>query len=94
MSVVWDEPYAIGRISTGIEVRCLQGNGINKDTIVQNIPELAKTKFLIRSEKGTIFAASVSELWYIRLVDIPTQRQNLLPQKKYQLAIELTVIKF
>ncbi|XP_055904894.1 vam6/Vps39-like protein [Eupeodes corollae] len=92
LDLVWDEPFAIGRIANGVEVRCLESSCINKDTLVQSIPELGKVKFLIRSGKGTIFAAAISELWYIQLVDIPTQRQNLLQQKKFQLAIELTNI--
>lgn len=91
LAIVWDEPFVVGRVSNGIEVRCLEANSINKDTLVQTIPELSKTKYLVRSGRGTIFAAAISELWCIRLVDITTQRQQLLQQKKFQLAIELTV---
>lgn len=91
LDLVWDEPFAVGRVSNAIEVRCLEGNGINKDTLVQSIPELSKTRHLVRSCRGTIFAAAISELWCIRMVDISVQRQQLLQQKKFQLAIELTV---
>lgn len=90
LDLVWDEPFAIGRIANGVEVRCLESSGLNKDTLVQSIPELGKVKFMVRSGKGTIFAAAISEVWFIQLVDIPTQRQSLLQQKKFQLAIELT----
>ncbi|XP_037947874.1 vam6/Vps39-like protein [Teleopsis dalmanni] len=92
LDLVWDEPYVIGRVSNGIEIRSLETNSINKDTLVQTIPELNKTKFLVRSGSGTIFAAATSELWCIRLVDIAIQRQQLLQQKKFQLAIDLTSI--
>ncbi|KAM7360062.1 vacuolar protein sorting 39 [Cochliomyia hominivorax] len=92
LGLVWDEPYVVGRVANGLEVRCLESNGIDKDTLVQTIPELNKTKHLIRSAKGIIFAAAISELWCIRLEDIATQRQQLLQQKKFQLAIELTNI--
>ncbi|XP_068156071.1 vam6/Vps39-like protein [Drosophila tropicalis] len=88
LGLVWDEPYVVGRTQSAVEVRSLVG----KDTLVQTIPELQKSKFLVRSQGGTIFAAATSELWCIRLVDIPTQRAQLLHQKKYQLAIELTEI--
>ncbi|KAI8045055.1 vam6/Vps39-like protein [Drosophila gunungcola] len=88
LDLVWDEPYAVGRVNNAIEVRSLVG----KDTLVQSIPELQKTKFLVHADKGTIFAAATSELWCIRLVEIPIQRQQLLQQKKFQLAIELTQI--
>lgn len=84
---VWDEPFVIGRIKDNIEVRSLEG----KDTLVQTLPELKNSRFLVRSDKGTIFAAGSSELWCIRMVDIPTQREQLLQKKKFQLAIELTV---
>uniref|UniRef100_A0A1I8Q852 CNH domain-containing protein n=1 Tax=Stomoxys calcitrans TaxID=35570 RepID=A0A1I8Q852_STOCA len=92
LALVWDEPFAIGRVASGIEVRFLEANGINKDTLVQSIPELSKTKHLVRSGKGIIFAAAISELWCIRMVDVSIQRQQLLQQKKFQLAIELTNI--
>ncbi|XP_073823691.1 vacuolar protein sorting 39 isoform X1 [Musca autumnalis] len=92
LALVWDEPFVVGRVSNGIEIRCLEANGINKDTLVQSIPELSKTKHLVRSGRGTIFAAAISELWCIRMVDISVQRQQLLQQKKFQLAIELTNI--
>lgn len=91
LGLVWDEPFVVGRVASGLEIRCLESNGIDKDTLVQSIPELNKTKHLVRSAKGTIFAAAISELWCIRLVDITTQRQQLLQQKRFQLAIELTV---
>lgn len=92
LGFVWDEPFVVGRVSSGIEVRCLENNSIDKDTLVQSIPELSKIKHLVRSAKGTIFAAAISELWCIRLVDVTSQRQQLLHQKRFQLAIELTVI--
>lgn len=84
---VWDDPFVLGRIKDNIEVRSL----VDKDTLVQTLPELKDTRFLVRSDKGTIFAAASSELWCIRMVDIPTQREQLLQKKKFQLAIELTV---
>ncbi|XP_011210738.2 vam6/Vps39-like protein [Bactrocera dorsalis] len=92
LDIVWDEPYVIGRVASGIEVRSIDSGSINKDTLVQTIPELNKTKFLVRSCKGTIFAAAISELWCIRMVEVPTQRKILLQQKKFQLAIGLTNI--
>ncbi|XP_017845432.1 vam6/Vps39-like protein [Drosophila busckii] len=88
LGLVWDEPFVVGRIKNNIEVRCLSG----KDTLVQFLPELKNTKFLVRSDKGTIFAAASSELWCLRLVNIPTQREQLQQDKKFQLAIELTEI--
>ncbi|XP_017141940.1 vam6/Vps39-like protein [Drosophila miranda] len=88
LDLVWDDPFAVGRVNNAIEVRSLVG----KDTLVQSIPELEKTRFLVHADKGTIFAAATSELWCIRHVEIPIQRQQLLQQKKFQLAIEVTQI--
>lgn len=91
LGLVWDKPFVLGRVANGIEVRCLDVSGIDKETLVQSIPELSKVRHLVRSARGTIFAAAISELWCIRMVDITTQRQQLLQQKKFQLAIEITV---
>lgn len=88
LGLVWDEPFAIGRTKNAIEIRSLVG----KETLVQSLPELKNTRFLVRSDKGTIFAAASSELWCIRMVNIHSQREELLHQKKFQLAIELTEI--
>ena len=74
-------------------MRCLDTNGINKDTLVQTIPELGKARFIVQSGKGSLFAAAFSELWYLQAVDIAKQRQILLKQKRFPLAIELTVRK-
>ncbi|KAL9890338.1 vacuolar protein sorting 39 isoform 1-T1 [Glossina fuscipes fuscipes] len=92
LALVWDAPFVVGRVTNGLEIRYLESNGISKDTLVQSIPELNKTKHLVRSAPGTIFAAAISELWCIRLVDISIQRHQLLQQKKFGLAIELTHI--
>ncbi|XP_062126345.1 vam6/Vps39-like protein [Drosophila sulfurigaster albostrigata] len=88
LGLVWDEPFAIGRTKNAVEIRSLVG----RETLVQSLPELKNTRFLVRSDKGTIFAAASSELWCIRMVDIPSQRKELMKQKKFQLAIELTDI--
>uniref|UniRef100_A0A1A9VCV0 CNH domain-containing protein n=1 Tax=Glossina austeni TaxID=7395 RepID=A0A1A9VCV0_GLOAU len=92
LALVWDAPFVVGRVTNGLEIRYLESSGISKDTLVQSIPELNKTKHLVRSAPGTIFAAAISELWCIRLVDISIQRHQLLQQKKFGLAIELTHI--
>ncbi|KAH8419148.1 hypothetical protein KR222_006707 [Zaprionus bogoriensis] len=88
LGLVWDEPYVFGRLSKTVEVRSL----MDKDTLVQSLPQLTNARFLVRSDKGTIFAAGSSELWCVRMVDIPIQREELLKHKRFQLAIELTEI--
>lgn len=90
LGLTWDEPYIFGRTATSVEVRSLCGSSVN-ETFVQNIPELKTAKFLVRAAPGLLFAAAIAEVWYIKAVDIPTQREILLKQEKFQLAIALTV---
>lgn len=66
-------------------------SGSMKDTFIQTLTDIQKARYLIRSKKGMLFAASVSQLWCIQAIDIPKQRQSLLQQKKFQLALQLTV---
>lgn len=93
--VVWDEPYLLGLLSDSIEVRVLDTSGLEKDNLVQTIPEVQKARFLFSgrvNQQGLIFAASTSHLWCIESIDIATQRQNLLQDKKWFLALQLTAM--
>lgn len=82
-------------IQNALEIRILDSSGSNKETLIQTLPELQKARLLIRAKKGVLFAASTTQLWCITLVEIPKQRQILLQQKKFQLALQLTVkLKF
>lgn len=89
--VVWDEPYAVGLLPNGIEIRVLDASGSMKDTFIQLLSEVQKARHLARSKKGLLFAASMSQLYCIQGVDIQKQCQSLLQQKKFQLALQLTV---
>lgn len=62
-----------------------------KDTLIQTLSEIQKARHLVRSKKGLLYAASVSQLFCIQAVDIQRQCQSLLQQKKFQLALQLTV---
>ncbi|XP_055309525.1 vam6/Vps39-like protein [Sitodiplosis mosellana] len=90
--LVWDEPYAIGLLPNGVEVRVLDASGSMKDTFIQTLPEIQKARHLVRSKKGCIFAASMTQLYCIQGIDIQKQCQSLLQQKKFQLALQLTEI--
>lgn len=61
------------------------------DTFIQNLSEIQKARHLVRSKKGLLFAASITQLYCIQGVDIQKQCQSLLKQKKFQLALQLTV---
>lgn len=90
---VWDNPYAVALVNNVVEVRVLDQSGSNKETFVQTLTELNKARLLIRAKKGLLFAASVTQLWCIEMVDIAKQANTLLQQKKFQLALQLTVSK-
>lgn len=44
-----------------------------------------------RCRRGLIYVASISQVWRIDAVDITKQRQMLLKDKYFQLALNLTV---
>lgn len=78
-------------VNNVLEVRVLDQTGSNKETFIQTFTELQKARLLIRAKKGLLFAASVTQLWCIEMVDITKQTNTLLQQKKFQLALQLTV---
>ncbi|GAB0088727.1 Vacuolar sorting protein 39/Transforming growth factor beta receptor-associated domain 1 [Sergentomyia squamirostris] len=90
-ALVWDEPFAVALLNDSVEIRTLD-SGSTKETLVQSIPDLVRARILIRTQRGVIFVASLSQLWRIQMTDIPKQRHNLLQQKNFQLALQLTNI--
>lgn len=77
----------------GIEIRVLDAPGSMRDTFIQSMPELKNARHLARSKKGLLFAASVSQLYCIQMVDIQKQCKSLMKEKKFQLALQLTVMR-
>ncbi|XP_059611031.1 vam6/Vps39-like protein [Phlebotomus argentipes] len=90
-ALVWDEPFAVALLNDTIEIRTLD-SGSTKETLAQSFPDLLRARLLIRTQRGVIFVASLSQLWRIKMTDIPKQRHNLLQQKNFQLALQLTNI--
>lgn len=88
---VWDEPYLIGLVTDSVEVRVLDPSGLERENLIQVIPDLPKARFLIRGKRGLLYAASLSHLWCIQAVDLTKQRKMLLKEKKFHLALQLTV---
>lgn len=87
--VIYDEPYMVALLNDELEIRVLEGSG--SETLIQTIPNLPKARFLVKVKQGLFFAASISNLWGIQSVNIQKQRQNLLRNKRFQLAVQLTV---
>lgn len=90
--LAWDEPFLLGCLENGVvEIRYLDTYDLSKPMLLQTFNELNRIKFLVRAQTGVIFVAGGSELWCLRRIPIPIQRQKLLEQKMFQVAIDLTV---
>lgn len=90
--LVWDEPFIVGLVTDGVEVRVFDNVDMSdKGTLIQTIPQLQKARFLVRGKQGLLYAASVSHLWRIQAVDISKQREHLLQEENFHLALQLTV---
>ncbi|XP_060532136.1 vam6/Vps39-like protein [Cylas formicarius] len=86
-ALAWDEPYVLGVINDSIEV-----NTIEQSQLIQTLPDMPKVRFVVKSEAGLLFAASLSQIWCIQAVDIARQREVLVNNKQFQLALKLTQI--
>lgn len=82
---LWDYPYAVGLLSDSIEIRTLD----NATEPIQVMRDLPGVRYLVRTGSGMLFAASVSQLWQIKITDIPLQIQQLNEKKNFQLSLEL-----
>ncbi|XP_026730982.1 vam6/Vps39-like protein [Trichoplusia ni] len=85
IAVVWDEPYVLGLISDQVIVQTVE-----PALFIQTLPELNKARLMYRCKRGLIFVSSVGQVWCLSSVDITKQRQQLLKDKHFQIAIELT----
>ncbi|XP_063538558.1 vam6/Vps39-like protein [Cydia strobilella] len=86
IALVWDEPYLLG---------LMQDDNVVVQTVepalfVQTLPELNKARLMYRCNRGLVFAASVGQVWCLSSVDINKQIQQLLKDKQFQIAINLT----
>lgn len=88
---VWDEPYVVALTRDALEVRAKLSDA-DRDTHIQTLPDVPKARFLLRSRGGTMIVASSTTFWYVQAVDIARQRQHLLQQKRFHLALKLTDI--
>lgn len=85
VSLAWDEPYALGILNDCIEVATLEPN-----SLVQTLTDLPKIRFIVPSRQGLLYAASVGQIWVIQAISVAKQREVLLKDKQFQLALKLT----
>lgn len=81
----WDDPYLLGIVHDRLEMYTLEGCHI------QTIKDLNKARLIFRCKQGKVFVASISQIWYIRAIDVTLQIRTLLEQNQFQLALKLTV---
>ncbi|VEN61538.1 unnamed protein product, partial [Callosobruchus maculatus] len=85
INIAWDEPYALGIITDGIEVLTLEPS-----SLVQTLGNMPKVRFIVAAQQGLLYAAAISQIWCIHSVDIAKQRKILVDGKHFQLALKLT----
>ncbi|XP_053608252.1 vam6/Vps39-like protein [Plodia interpunctella] len=85
IGVVWDEPFVLGLLQEQIVVQTIE-----PPLFIQTISELNKARLMYRCKRGLIFVSSVGQVWCLSSVDITKQRNQLLKDKQFQIAIDLT----
>ncbi|KAL0829175.1 hypothetical protein ABMA28_004014 [Loxostege sticticalis] len=85
IGVVWDEPFILGLVQDEIKVQTVE-----PPLFIQTLPELKKARLMYRCKRGLIFVSSVGQVWCLSAVDVNKQRDQLLKDKQFQIAIDLT----
>lgn len=67
---VWDEPYAVGLINMGLEIRVFDPQETSDEFVLQWIPDLEGARHLTRAKKGFLFAATSTKVWCIHSTDV------------------------
>lgn len=87
-ALAWDEPYALATIGDSIEIQTTEPGA----AILQTLKDLRKVRFLVQCSQGVLYAASISQVWCLHAVDVTLQRNILLGNKQFELALSLTDI--
>ncbi|KAF2900283.1 hypothetical protein ILUMI_05905 [Ignelater luminosus] len=87
IAMAWDEPYTLGVLPESVEVQTLDPGGS-----VQTLENLPKARLITRCRQGLLYVASVSQVWCLHAVEISKQREMLLKDKQFQLALTLTMV--
>lgn len=85
IAVVWDEPFVLGLMQDQVVVQTVE-----PALFIQTLPDLNKARLMYRCKRGLIFVSSVGQVWCLSSVDVTKQRQQLLKDKQFQIAIDLT----
>ncbi|XP_072931702.1 vam6/Vps39-like protein [Epargyreus clarus] len=85
VAVAWEEPYILGLLQDQIVVQTVE-----PPLFIQTLSELNKARLIYRCKRGLIFVASIGQVWCLSAVDVMKQIQQLLKDKQFQIAIDLT----
>ncbi|KAF7284851.1 vacuolar protein sorting 39 [Rhynchophorus ferrugineus] len=85
--LAYDEPYTLGVLTDCIEVCTLEPS-----RSIQSLTNMPKVRFLVQSMSGVLFAASLSQIWCVKALDIAKQRELLVNTKEFHLALKLTQV--
>ncbi|KAJ0176101.1 hypothetical protein K1T71_008275 [Dendrolimus kikuchii] len=85
IGVVWDEPYILGLLQDQVIVQTVEPT-----LFIQTLPDLNKARLMYRCKRGLIFISSVGQVWCISSVDITKQIKQLVKNKQFEIAINLT----
>ncbi|XP_045536807.1 vam6/Vps39-like protein [Papilio machaon] len=86
LAVVWETPYILGLLTDRVIVQTVEPS-----MFIQTLPDLNKARLMYRCKRGLIFVASVGQVWCLAEVDVTKQRQQLLKNKHFQIAIDITL---
>lgn len=84
-AVVWDEPFILGLLTDQIVVQTVEPT-----LFIQTLSELKQARLMYRCKRGLIFVCSMGQVWCLSSVDVTKQIQQLLTDKQFQIAIQLT----
>ncbi|XP_049875030.1 vam6/Vps39-like protein [Pectinophora gossypiella] len=87
IAIVWDEPYMLGLLQDQVIVQTVE-----PALFIQTLLELNKARLMYRCKRGLIFVASMGQVWCLSAVDIAKQRQKLLQDKQFQIAVDLMTL--
>ncbi|XP_050307701.1 vam6/Vps39-like protein isoform X3 [Anthonomus grandis grandis] len=84
VGLAYDAPYTLGILTDCIEVSSLEPS-----MSVQTLADMPRVRHLVKAGPGLLFAASISQIWCLKGVDVAKQREILVNCKEFQLALEL-----
>ncbi|KAJ8895019.1 hypothetical protein PR048_000328, partial [Dryococelus australis] len=84
LDIAYDEPYLVGVLPEGVEVRTIEPNLMIQCLAVN------KVRLAYCARQGLLYLASTGQVWCLRAQPLSRQIHTLLEEKQFQLALKLT----